>query len=109
MNNSVMLYRIFIQWESGKSTSYPAQVWDKKDLSRFIRGVVASNTTIYPLACVTVWCGDYCGCDCLEYIPYLDKYVVYHNCDNGRIKIDAGIYAEYTSNYNLYLVKIQLN
>ena len=36
---------------------------------------------------------------CQELIKVVDKW---HGYDNGRIKIDAGIYAEYTSNYKLW-------
>ena len=36
---------------------------------------------------------------CRELVKVVDKW---HNHDNGRIKIDAGIYAEYTSNYRLW-------
>ena len=36
---------------------------------------------------------------CAELRRVVDKW---HNYDNGRIKIDAGIYAEYTSNYPLW-------
>ena len=36
---------------------------------------------------------------CQELVKVVDKW---HNHDNGRIKIDAGIYAEYTSNYKLW-------
>ena len=36
---------------------------------------------------------------CQELVRLVDKW---HNYDNGRIKIDAGIYAEYTSNYKLW-------
>lgn len=36
---------------------------------------------------------------CTELRRVVDKW---HNYDNGRIKIDAGIYAEYTSNYPLW-------
>ncbi len=36
---------------------------------------------------------------CQELCRVVDKW---HNFDNGRIKIDAGIYAEYTSNYKLW-------
>ncbi len=36
---------------------------------------------------------------CQELVKVVDKW---HNYDNGRIKIDAGIYAEYTSNYRLW-------
>ena len=36
---------------------------------------------------------------CRELVKVLDKW---HNHDNGRIKIDAGIYAEYTSNFKLW-------
>ena len=36
---------------------------------------------------------------CRELVKVVDKW---HNHDNGRIKIDAGIYAEYTSNYKLW-------
>ena len=36
---------------------------------------------------------------CAELRRVVDKW---HNFDNGRIKIDAGIYAEYTSNYPLW-------
>ena len=36
---------------------------------------------------------------CRELCKVVDKW---HGYDNGRIKIDAGIYAEYTSNYKLW-------
>ena len=36
---------------------------------------------------------------CRELCRVVDKW---HGYDNGRIKIDAGIYAEYTSNYKLW-------
>ena len=36
---------------------------------------------------------------CQELVKVVDKW---HNYDNGRIKIDAGIHAEYTSNYKLW-------
>ena len=36
---------------------------------------------------------------CREVVKVVDKW---HNHDNGRIKIDAGIFAEYTSNYKLW-------
>ena len=36
---------------------------------------------------------------CQELVKVADKW---HDYDNGRIKIDAGIYAEYTSNYKLW-------
>lgn len=36
---------------------------------------------------------------CQELCKVVDKW---HGHDNGRIKIDAGIYAEYTSNYKLW-------
>ncbi len=36
---------------------------------------------------------------CQELVKVVDKW---HGHDNGRIKIDAGIYAEYTSNYKLW-------
>ncbi len=36
---------------------------------------------------------------CRELVKITEKW---HNHDNGRIKIDAGIYAEYTSNYKLW-------
>jgi len=36
---------------------------------------------------------------CQELVKVVEKW---HNHDNGRIKIDAGIYAEYTSNYKLW-------
>ena len=36
---------------------------------------------------------------CRELVKVTEKW---HNHDNGRIKIDAGIYAEYTSNYKLW-------
>ena len=36
---------------------------------------------------------------CQELVKVAEKW---HNHDNGRIKIDAGIYAEYTSNYKLW-------
>lgn len=36
---------------------------------------------------------------CQELVKVVAKW---HNHDNGRIKIDAGIYAEYTSNYKLW-------
>ncbi len=36
---------------------------------------------------------------CQELVKVMDKW---HNHDNGRIKIDAGIYAEYTSNHKLW-------
>ncbi len=36
---------------------------------------------------------------CQELCRVVDKW---HGFDNGRIKIDAGIYAEYTSNYKLW-------
>ena len=36
---------------------------------------------------------------CQEIAKVVDKW---HGYDNGRIKIDAGIYAEYTSNYKLW-------
>ena len=36
---------------------------------------------------------------CQELVRLTEKW---HNFDNGRIKIDAGIYAEYTSNYKLW-------
>ena len=36
---------------------------------------------------------------CQELVKVVDRW---HNFDNGRIKIDAGIYAEYTSNYKLW-------
>ena len=36
---------------------------------------------------------------CRELCKVVDKW---HGFDNGRIKIDAGIYAEYTSNYKLW-------
>ena len=36
---------------------------------------------------------------CLELVRVVNKW---HNYDAGRIKIDAGIYAEYTSNYKLW-------
>ena len=36
---------------------------------------------------------------CQELVKVCDKW---HGYDNGRIKIDAGIYAEYTSNYKLW-------
>ena len=36
---------------------------------------------------------------CRELVKVADKW---HGYDNGRIKIDAGIYAEYTSNYKLW-------
>ena len=36
---------------------------------------------------------------CQELCRVVDKW---HGYDNGRIKIDAGIYAEYTSNYRLW-------
>ena len=36
---------------------------------------------------------------CQELVKVVDKW---HDYDNGRIKIDAGIYAEYTSNYKLW-------
>lgn len=36
---------------------------------------------------------------CQELVKVVDKW---HGYDHGRIKIDAGIYAEYTSNYKLW-------
>lgn len=36
---------------------------------------------------------------CRELVHVVEKW---HNYDQGRIKIDAGIYAEYTSNYKLW-------
>ncbi len=36
---------------------------------------------------------------CQELVKVADKW---HNFEDGRIKIDAGIYAEYTSNYKLW-------
>ena len=36
---------------------------------------------------------------CQELVKVVEKW---HGYDNGRIKIDAGIYAEYTSNYKLW-------
>ncbi len=36
---------------------------------------------------------------CQELVSVVSKW---HNHDNGRIKVDAGIYAEYTSNYKLW-------
>ncbi len=36
---------------------------------------------------------------CQELVRVVDKW---HNYDHGRIRIDAGIYAEYTSNYKLW-------
>ncbi|MGN0978613.1 MAG: amidohydrolase family protein [Faecousia sp.] len=36
---------------------------------------------------------------CRELMKVVDKW---HGYDNGRIRIDAGIYAEYTSNYKLW-------
>ena len=36
---------------------------------------------------------------CQELVKVVDKW---HSYDDGRIKIDAGIYAEYTSNYKLW-------
>ena len=36
---------------------------------------------------------------CQELVRLTQKW---HNYDNGRIKIDAGLYAEYTSNYQLW-------
>ena len=36
---------------------------------------------------------------CQELVKVVNKW---HDYDNGRIKIDAGIYAEYTSNYKLW-------
>ena len=36
---------------------------------------------------------------CRELVKVVNKW---HNHDNGRIKIDAGIHAEYTSNYKLW-------
>lgn len=36
---------------------------------------------------------------CRELVKVKEKW---HNYDNGRIKIDAGIYSEYTSNYKLW-------
>ena len=36
---------------------------------------------------------------CQELVKIVDKW---HGYDNGRIRIDAGIYAEYTSNYKLW-------
>lgn len=36
---------------------------------------------------------------CRELVNVVEKW---HNYDQGRIKIDAGIYAEYTSNYKLW-------
>ena len=36
---------------------------------------------------------------CRELVRVAEQY---HGMDNGRIKIDAGIYAEYTSNYKLW-------
>ena len=36
---------------------------------------------------------------CQELVRVVDKW---HGYDNGRIKIDAGIYAEYTSNFRLW-------
>ena len=36
---------------------------------------------------------------CQELVRLAEKW---HNYDNGRIKIDAGIYAEYTSNFKLW-------
>ena len=36
---------------------------------------------------------------CQELVRVVDKW---HGYDNGRIKIDAGIYAEYTSNFKLW-------
>ncbi len=36
---------------------------------------------------------------CRELVRLTEKW---HNFDNGRIKIDAGLYAEYTSNYPLW-------
>ena len=36
---------------------------------------------------------------CRELVKVAEKW---HNYENGRIKIDAGIYAEYTSNYKLW-------
>ena len=36
---------------------------------------------------------------CQELVKTVEKW---HNHDNGRIKIDAGIHAEYTSNYRLW-------
>ena len=36
---------------------------------------------------------------CQELVKVVEKW---HNYDQGRIKIDAGIYAEYTSNYKLW-------
>ena len=36
---------------------------------------------------------------CQELVKVVDKW---HGYDNGRIRIDAGIYAEYTSNYKLW-------
>ena len=36
---------------------------------------------------------------CKELVRLTEKW---HNYDNGRIKIDAGLYAEYTSNYKLW-------
>ena len=36
---------------------------------------------------------------CQELVKVVEKW---HNHDNGRIRIDAGIYAEYTSNHKLW-------
>ena len=36
---------------------------------------------------------------CQELVKVAEKW---HNYDNGRVRIDAGIYAEYTSNYKLW-------
>ena len=36
---------------------------------------------------------------CQELVKVVEKW---HNHDNGRIRIDAGIHAEYTSNYKLW-------
>ncbi|MBO7185241.1 MAG: amidohydrolase family protein [Oscillospiraceae bacterium] len=36
---------------------------------------------------------------CVEAVRVADKW---HNHDNGRIKVDAGLYAEYISNYKLW-------
>ena len=36
---------------------------------------------------------------CQELVKVAEKW---HNHDNGRVRIDAGIYAEYTSNYKLW-------
>lgn len=36
---------------------------------------------------------------CRELVKVADKW---HGCDSGRIRVDAGFYAEYTSNYKLW-------